>query len=401
MTTRRNFIKGAGVGLLGMSATPALYGFSTQQEQAIWLQPYLQNPAEDAMTIMWRTAEPAYSWVEYGTDADNLKIARTVENGIVLANITRHKVRITGLMPDTKYFYRICSKKVIKYQAYSKELGAEEKTKFFSFTTLATVPKDFTCLIFTDLHSNLPLFDKLMNQVHSHGINFDFSIFNGDIFNDPASETQILNLITRYNQGVDAANKLAIYLRGNHEIRGPYAMEWPNFFDWDGGNNYFAFTYGDTRFVFLDNGEDKGDGSVEYSGLTDFDEFRKTQTEWLKKELSGDKFNRAFRKILVHHIPIYSWNNRYDPGFMPCFDLWNPIFKTTPFDIDITGHLHRFNFYPKGAVTGAESNPFPLVVGGGNNETSARVMVLIKRGKTLMLKSLDCAGGVSEHPIYS
>ena len=389
MNTKYNFIKKAGVVLFVISAIFALSGFSVQA-QTLALQPYLQNPAADAMTVMWRTTDLSYSRIEFGTDTTNLKVARTVKNGIVVANITQHKVRIEGLQPNTKYFYRICSQKVINYKSSSKEFGAEKRSEFFSFTTLGTESKYFTCIIFNDLHDNLTLFDKLMKQVHAQGIHYDFSIFNGDIFHNPPSEKQILNTITGYNKGADAANKPAIYLRGNHETRGAYALGWPDFFDWDGGNNYFAFSYGDTRFVFLDNGEDKSDGRPEYFGLVDFDEFRNTQTEWLKKELASDEFKNAFRKILVHHIPIYSWESPYDPGFMPCFDLWDPIFRTAPFDIDITGHLHEFKFYPTNAV----NNPYPLVVGGGKTEKDGRVLVLIKRGNALTLKSINCAGNV-------
>jgi hypothetical protein len=385
-----------GIGLPSSAGLRSLSSDVPVASAELGLQPYLQNPQMDGMTIMWRTVAPAYSWVEYGEDQDRLKIARTVENGIVSANVTRHKVRISNLNPNTRYYYRICTQDVQKYQAYSKELGPVEKSDFFSFTTLGTVAKDFACLIFTDLHDNLTLFDKLMAQVQAHNITFDFSIFNGDIFNDPASEGQILNLIRHYNQGVDAARKPAFYLRGNHEIRGPYALQWPSFFDFENGETYFAFSYGDTRFVMLDNGEDKNDGHVEYSKLVDFDEFRDRQTAWLREELAGDAFQQAFRKVLVHHIPIYSWTNSWDPGFMPCYDRWDPIFNATPFDIDITGHLHQFNFYPKNRV----GNPFPLVVGGGNTEDNGRVMILIKRGDVLTLKSLDVAGNLSVHPIY-
>lgn len=396
MTSRRNFVKQAGAGILAMGATPVLCGFAAP-EQATGLPPYLQNPAPDGMTVMWHTADPSYSYVEYGTsETGPMNIARTTESGIVAANITRHKVRITGLAPNTKYFYRICSQKVLTYGAYSKTLGPVEKSDFYSFTTLSVTPKDFTCLIFTDLHNNLTLYDKLMDRVAAYGINFDFSIFNGDIFEDPASDAQVLGLIARYNQRVDAANKPAIYLRGNHEIRGPYAMQLPAFFDTPEGDTYFAFSWGDTRFVLLDNGEDKNDGSPEYSGLVDFDGFRNRQTDWLAEELAGSAFTGAFRKILVHHIPIYSWTNGWDPGFMPCFDLWDPIFRLTPFDIDITGHLHSFKYYPKNMA----SNPFPLAVGGGNTESNGRVMILIKRGEVLTLKSLACTGNIEVFPIY-
>jgi predicted phosphodiesterase len=396
MTSRRNFVKQAGAGILAMGATPALYGFAAP-EQAIGLQPYLQNPAPDGMTVMWHTADPSYSYVEYGTsETGSMNIARATEHGIVAANITRHKVRITGLTPNTKYYYRICSQKVLTYGAYSKTLGPVERSAFHSFTTLSLTPKDFTCLIFTDLHNNLTLYDKLMDKVASYNIDFDFSIFNGDIFEDPASDAQALNLIARYNQRVGAADKPVIYLRGNHEIRGSYAMQLQAFFDTPEGDTYYAFSWGDTRFVLLDNGEDKNDGHPEYSGLVDFDGFRNRQTEWLVKELAGSDFNSAFRKILVHHIPIYSWTNSYDPGFIPCFNLWNPIFGSTPFDIDITGHLHSFSYYPKNEV----NNPFPLVVGGGNTESNGRVMILTKRGEALTLKSLACTGIIEVFPIY-
>lgn len=367
------------------------------QGQNLKLPPYLQNPAPDAITIMWQTNDLSYSWVEYGTDTGNLNVARSVENGIVTANVTKHKVRINDLSPDTKYYYRICTQKVLEYKAYSKELGEVERTDFYSFTTLGSVPENFTCLIFTDLHSKLDIFDKLMNQIAAHDIEFDFTIFNGDIFNDPTSEGEILNLVRHYNSKVDASGKNTFYLRGNHEIRGPYALQWPSFFDFDNNRTYSAFTYGDTRFVLLDNGEDKNDGSNEYFGLVDFDSFRNEQTDWLIKEVASNEFKNAFRKILVHHIPIYSWNNSFDPGFIPCFDLWDPIFKSTPFDVNITGHLHNFKYHSANTV----NNPFPLFVGGGNNETSARVMVLIKKEDALTLKSIDCEGRMHVFPIYT
>ncbi len=395
MRSRRSFIKKASVGIIGINATHLL-GVLPDEKINSDLAPYLQNPCIDGITIMWRTSELSYSWVEYGEDTNTLEVARTVKNGIVVANVTAHKVKIEGLLPNTKYYYRICSRKVLKYQAYSKELGPEVKSSFFSFTTLSQSPEDFTCLIFNDLHDNLMLFDKLIRQVHLHKIKFDFSIFNGDIFNDPESESKILNSLSHYNEGVDASNRLAIYLRGNHEIRGPYALEFPVFFEWEKDKNYFSFSYGDTRFVFLDNGEDKNDNHVEYSGLVDFDKFRNEQTEWLKKEIDSSEFKGAFRRILVHHIPIYGWKSSVDPGFIPCYNLWDPIFKTALFDIDITGHLHKFNFHTKNKV----GNPFPLVVGGGNAESNGRVMVLIKKGDALTLKSLDSEGNMEVYTIY-
>ena len=360
--------------------------FSASAQSFLSVSPYLQNPAQDAITVMWQTAAPSYSWIEYGTDSVNVKVARTVAYGIVLSNITHHKVRVDGLSPGQKYYYRICSQKVLKYEGYKKEYDKAGKTKFYSFTTLDSKGTDFTAVFFNDLHSNLPLFDLLCQQLK--GVSYDFTVFNGDCFQDPSSEEHETSLLAHYTQGVNASRKPVYFLRGNHEIRGVYATGWPGLVDWDGDCPYYSFSFGDTRFVFLDNGEDKNDGHVEYSNMNEFDGFRNRETSWLMNEITQPAFRNAARRVLVQHIPIYSWENSYDPGFIPCRDLWEPVFKKTPFDINITGHLHRYAFYP----TGKAGNPFPLVVGGGNNEASARVLILQKKGHQLTLKAIDVKG---------
>lgn len=363
---------------------------SMAAQSGLSVDPYLQNMSQNGVTVMWQTADSSYSWVEYGTDTTNLKVARTVEHGIVLANITKHKVRVDGLAAGQTYYYRVCSQKVLKYAAYSKSFDVPVKYPFQTFTTLDAKGTDFTCVVFNDLHSNLPVFDLLCQQIKD--VDYDFVVFNGDCFNDPASEVNETRVLKYYNQAMNAAYKPVIYLRGNHEIRGAYATAWPSLVDWDNGQPYFAFSFGDTRFVFLDNGEDKNDKSKEYSNMVEFDDFRYKQTSWLTSEIIKAEFKNASRRILIQHIPIYSWNNSYDPGFIPCRDLWDPIYKKTPFDINITGHLHRFKFY----TTGEVDNPFPLVVGGGNKEETARVLILKRRGDALSLQSIDCKGKQEE-----
>ena len=350
--------------------------------QNITLSPYLQNPSFDGITVMWRTDAPCYSRVEYGVDTVNLKIARSVEHGIVVANNTKNKIRITGLKPGQRYYYRICSERIDSFGAYKKTFGDTYRSPFYSFVTPSDKGEDFTAVIFNDIHSKMPLFDALAKLVRN--VDYDFAVFNGDCFNDPISEDNELKILADYVQKMNGAKKPLYFLRGNHETRGAYALGWSSLFDWDGNMPYFAFTFGDTRFVLLDNGEDKVDTSHEYSGLVDFADFRAEETEWLKKEIASPAFKNAKRRILIHHMPIYGWENEYSQGFIACKDLWEPIFKTTPFDIAITGHLHSYAFHTKGKV----NNPFPLVVGGGNSEKSATVTILEKKGKKLTLKAL-------------
>ena len=42
---------------------------------------------------MWETTVPTYSWVEYGTDKENLQRARLLVDGQVICNNTLHKIR--------------------------------------------------------------------------------------------------------------------------------------------------------------------------------------------------------------------------------------------------------------------------------------------------------------------
>ena len=350
--------------------------------QTVTVQPYLQNPTPDGVTVMWRTAEPCYSRVEYGTDTLDLKTARDVRHGIVVANNTANKIRITGLESGRKYYYRICSEKIDSFGAYKKTFGATYRSPFRSFVTPDSKRENFTVVIFNDIHSKLSVFEKLSELVKN--VDYDFAVFNGDCFHDPSSEKNELKVLSCFVDKMNGAEKPLYFLRGNHETRGAFALGWPSLLDWKGDKPYFAFSFGDTRFVLPDNGEDKVDSSPEYSGLVDFTDFRNEETAWLTEETKSETFKRAKRRILIHHTPIYGWENIYSPGFIACKDLWEPIFRTVPFDVAITGHLHRYAFHPKNAV----GNPFPMVIGGGDSDETATVILLEKRGDRLTLKIL-------------
>ena len=70
-------------------------------------KPYLQNPVGNGITVMWETTVPSYCWVEYGTDTTRLERARMIVDGQVVCNNKLHKIRIDGLQPGQKYYYRV------------------------------------------------------------------------------------------------------------------------------------------------------------------------------------------------------------------------------------------------------------------------------------------------------
>ena len=345
---------------------------------------YLQNPATDAMTVMWLTNVPCLSWVEYGTDSLNMQRAQTWVEGIAMANNTLNRIVLNGLKPGTRYYYRACSQEITLYQPYKKEFGETATSKIASFTTWDNKKSDFTAVIFNDLHDRYPLFDKLYEQIKD--IPYDIVFFNGDCIADVQTEEIAVNTISHYSRGIGADKVPSVYVRGNHETRGAYAPFLWNLLGKTGGeHSYGAFSIGDTRFVALDCGEDKPDDHREYSGMNDFTQFRKDQAEFLKKETASKEFKSASKRVLIHHIPVYGMPER---AFVPCRDKWGSILAKAPFDICLNAHTHRHAFLPKGA----DDNNFPVVVGGSSNEEGATVAILRKQGKQMTLKILNING---------
>ncbi len=70
--------------------------------------PYLVEPGENCITIIWFTSKPSLSWVEYCGEGNfgtfpqwggYPEIAKSSTNGLIDANTLRHSIRITNEYP--------------------------------------------------------------------------------------------------------------------------------------------------------------------------------------------------------------------------------------------------------------------------------------------------------------
>jgi predicted phosphodiesterase len=350
--------------------------------------PYLQNPVDNGVTVSWVTRVPVYGWVEYGEDPQQLKKVHTLVDGQVICNDFIHKIRLEPLIPGKTYYYRVCSREILSYKAYSKEFGHTAVTEIREFRLPSPEESDFTALIFNDIHKKHELLDALFEQVKEYP--YDLVFFNGDCIDDPADQEQAVRSIAYYNRKVGADRIPVFYLRGNHEIRNAYSIGLRELFDYVGDKTYGAFNWGDTRFVMLDCGEDKPDDHPVYYGLNDFAQLRLDQAGFLKREFASKAFKKSAKKVLIHHIPIYrsSLPDADDDRFNPCKELWGDLLSRAPFQVALNGHTHRFAHIP----AGTDSNPFPVVVGGGNSLERATVMVLQRQGKQMTLRVLNTGG---------
>ena len=347
------------------------------------MKPYLQNPVGNGITVMWETTGPAYCWVEYGTDTTQLKRARTIVDGQVVCNNYLHKIRIDGLQPGQKYYYRVCSQEILLYQAYKKVFGNTAQSAFSEFTLPATDTDSFTAVVFNDLHQHTQTFRALCQQIKN--VNYDFVVFNGDCVDDPVDHNQATSFISELTEGVCGGRIPTFFMRGNHEIRNAYSIGLRDHYDYVGDRTYGSFNWGDTRIVMLDCGEDKPDDHWVYYGLNDFTQLRNEQVDFLKKELSSKEFKKAGKRVLIHHIPLYG-----NDGKNLCANLWTKLLEKAPFNISLNAHTHKYAYHPKGEL----GNNYPVIIGGGYKMDGATVMILEKKKDELRVKVLNAKGKI-------
>lgn len=353
--------------------------------------PYLQNPTEGGITVCWQTRLPCYSYVEWIADTlERPKMARTLIAGQALAGNTMNKIRIDGLEQGRTYYYRIVSRHLPLYQAYKKVFGGSYTSPYYAFRVPSATESDFDALVFNDLHQRVANLDTLMQVVRAKGITYQLVLMNGDCVDDPKNEDQVVGTVATYNRILGSESIPVLYMRGNHEIRNAYSVGLTGLFDYVGGKTYGAFSWGDTRFVLLDCGEDKPDDHWVYYGLNDFSGLRADQLEFLKAEHQNSAFRGAAKRILVHHIPLWGLDPQEDGTYNPCGELWGEELSKQPYALSLNGHTHRPVLFPKGAA----GNPYPVAIGGGSSSKSATVIHLKKRNNVVSATCYDIQGAV-------
>ena len=349
-------------------------------------KPFLQSPVNNGITVSWLTNYPTFSWVEYGLDKNDLKKAVALQNGQVIANNTIHHVRLDDLEPNSKYYYRVVSKVITQYGAYSKKFGKQEESELYSFTSHPKVgdKHNFTAIVFNDLHQQIATAEAMVAALN--GQKYDLVIFNGDCIDDPKDETQAVKVISKFNDMVGASQIPVIYLRGNHEIRNAYSVWLYDILQGvEGSRSYGSLSWGDTRLMLLDCGEDKPDDHWVYYGMNDFSQFRKDQVEFILAEKTKREFKKSAYRVLIHHIPLYGKDNS-----TPCHELWGKILNNSKIDCAINAHTHRIAFHPVGEF----DNKYPVLVGGGYKLESACITTIKRENKQLVIEQLGDKGKV-------
>ena len=383
---RRSFLKtGLTLGaatLLAPSQTMANLP-APADELVITVGPYLQTNFGDEMTILWLTNKVATGWVAYGEDANNLdqKAYGKTELGLKAANTKLNAVTLKNLSPGKTYYYQVFSKEIKDFQPYKLTYGNTIHSAVESFINTDTTKPEISFLMLNDIHDrpqSIPLLIDL-----DKGKNNDFIFFNGDIFDYQTDEQQIIDHMLKPCVDSFAKKTPFIYVRGNHETRGKFAREFPQYFTHVG---HAAFNLGPVRFVILDTGEDKEDTHPVYAGIVDFDQYRLEQAAWLKTEINSKAFKKAPFRIVMMHIPPRFSGDAHGPKH--CTELFDPLLNQGKVDLVLSGHTHKYIIHQPNKA----ANNYPLVIGGGPKDGNRTLTKIVVNHKEIKVTMLDDSG---------
>jgi predicted phosphodiesterase len=399
--SRRQALKTAGA-LLAGSGMGLLHSQASAEEESSDLPPvllpYLQNPAPDGMTVLF-----------LARDATKVSIAWAVEGAKSLSNIdaesiaipgtpwTRWRVRLKGLRPGTTYRYQV------RYTIGS----TESKTEVYPFTTFDPQADEAKLAIFNDIHDRKETISALMKHVKPE--DFDASIFNGDMINDPSASNGARQAITLWNFYVELLqgySKPILFVRGNHEVRGSfckhlhYLFELPSLtFDQAPEDQQWQYelTMGPVHFLMMDTGEDDDLDTPEdsYKRPKFWQAYRLRQKQWLEQRLAARSGANKPWRVFVSHIPLHNPAGWFS---ITSRDGWLAELTKYGLSLMLAGHDHSWKFLSNDksfAIKGTkdEDKPtFPVLIAGGPSLPEGTVILLHGTTRALRARMYSCEG---------
>ena len=306
--------------------------------------PYLQVATPNSMIIRWRTDELDVGFVRYGTKPVQL-------NGLAgnTQRNTEHIVTLTGLQPQTKYYYLI--------EGFKDTLQGDENNYF---TTLPLVGKEdkYRIGVFGDCGTTIPNQRNVRDQFEKYlGANplTAWILLGDNAYSFGTDNDYQQNFFNAYKDYL--LKKSPVFpAPGNHDYRDePYAAEvaqrsgeiayYQNFsmpIKGEAGGlpshtpSFYSFDIGNIHFISLDS-----HGSQE-NGLRLFDT-SSSQVKWFKRDLEANQ-NKGWVIVYWHHPPysMGSHNSDTETQMRKIRENFLPILERYGVDLVLCGHSHSY-----------------------------------------------------------
>lgn len=297
--------------------------------------PYLQVGTPTSVVVRWRTDVAATSRVRFGVAANNLNLF--VESA---GSTTEHEITLTGLSPNTKYFYSIGT--------LSQVLAGENNDHYFITAPQPGIRKPIRVWLLGDAGT------KNNNQRAVRDAYYNFT---------GSQHTDLILMLgdNAYNNGEDSEYQLAVFenmyeailrktvlwaTRGNHD-RGPQVgSSWSNggayyqIFTFpkngeaggmpSGTEAYYSFDYGNVHFICLEStsGDLRADNSPMWT--------------WLEEDLAAN--DKEWTIAFWHHPPYSKGSHNSDSESELINMRERAVSRLEDFGVDavFTGHSHSY-----------------------------------------------------------
>lgn len=285
-----------------------VYG-SIPQPATITKLPMLQDGRPNVMNLLWETdVAGSPHAVEFGINDVTENTITSVTTQMVDARHYVHTATIRPLQTEMIYKYRVRSGTTV--------------SPTFSFRSAPHRTTPIKVATFAD-EQGYSVFRQHIPHIAARKP--DMLVFNGDLMPDGTSISQWQDYwfgpleIAQFSQTTPI-----LFSRGNHDGESSIAYAYSNLPDEE---KWFAFTYGNTRFIFLNTNINST-----------------AQTDWLKLELtSKDCQNAQFRIVSFHKSPYTDlWNGGGYTGEGWVASGWLPLFEQYGVDLLLTGHTHAY-----------------------------------------------------------
>ena len=303
------------------------------------LGPYLMQPQQTSIVVMWRSEEEEDGTVFYGLD-DTLDLSVS-QDGV--SNI--HEIKLEGLTANTRYHYRVQSD--------------SRSSEVHHFTTAPDSEQGFNITIWGDSQSNPDTFSQLVD--HMVGLNPYFALGVGDHVSEGGEFPQWKERLFGPARGL--FHEVGFYAAiGNHARNHQNwydLMSYPHPEDNPQHESFYSFTYGNAFFLVIDT--DKPYFSIG-PAETEISTF-------IKEQVASPEAQAAKWRFAISHVPGYAeaWGDAVCESYGGDLAIrgWlYPMLNEYGFHAHFSGHMHGYE-------RGKSDNLVTLITGGGGGGLDA------------------------------
>ena len=293
-------------------------------------KPYLMMGTPSSVEVRWQTSTPSPTSLTYGKDLASVNI-----NIMDTTPVTEHKVMVSGLDPDTRYYYTINNEETFVN---------EVENQYFHTNPIAGAERKYRFWVLGDFGDGSPnQVQVLSNYTANNAGKFtDAWLWLGDNAYSSGTQgeyqTKVFNIYPTVFR-----NTMTYPSPGNHDLGSAIAASQSGaYFDnFDvpchgeaGGvpsntEAYYSYDYGNIHFISLESTQSS----------------RKTEGEmarWLQKDLAANK--QKWTIAYWHHPPYSkgSHNSDTEGNLIEMREYICPILEQYGVDLVMCGHSHTY-----------------------------------------------------------